>query len=142
MKQVKLMQGDNIESLKKLPDIDNKYSISSDGYILNDKTGELVTFNQDKKGYMKARLYSPLSNHIDKRKPFRLHRLIAKMFLSDYSDDLQVNHIDGNKQNNNVSNLEMVTASQNVYHAWNVLDSNDRKKSIKRDEAGKFISRR
>lgn len=142
MKQIKLMQGDNILSLKKLPDIDDKYSISSEGYIVNDKTGKIVVFSKDKKGYMKARLYSPLSNHIDKRKPFRLHRLITKAFLSDYSDDLQVNHIDGNKENNNVDNLEMVTASKNVYHSWNVLDSDNRKKSIKRDETGKFISRR
>jgi hypothetical protein len=124
----------------KLEDIDQKYSISTEGFILNDISGKLVVFNKDGKGYMKARLYTPLSNHIDKRKPFRLHRLIAKAFLENYSDELQVNHIDGDKSNNNVNNLEMVTPSQNVYHAWNSLDSSVRKEKLnnRRDEYGKF----
>ena len=136
----KLFSGDNIESLKKLEDIDKKYSISQDGFIINDLTGKLVIFNLDNKGYKKARLYSPLSNHKDKRKPFRLHRLIAKVFLENYSDKLQVNHKDGNKLNNNVDNLEMVTASENMYHAWNKLDSSARKEKLnnRRDEYGKF----
>jgi len=56
MKQIKLMHGDNILSLKKLPDIDDKYSISSEGYIINDKTGKIVIFSKDKKGNMKDRL--------------------------------------------------------------------------------------
>jgi hypothetical protein len=126
--------------IKKLPDIDNKYIISKDGFILNELTGKLVLFNKDNKGYMKARLYSPLSNHNDKRKPFRLHRLIAKAFLENYSDELQVNHKDGDKSNNSVDNLEMVTASENVYHAWNDLDSSVRKEKLnsRRDEYGKF----
>lgn len=140
MNKVKLIQGDNIESLKKLPDIDPKYSISSNGYILNTITNKKVIFCLDGKGYMKTRLYSPLSNHSDKRKPFRIHRLIAKAFLENYSEELQVNHIDGNKENNSVSNLEMVTASQNTYHAWNILDSIERKQKInnRRDEYGRF----
>jgi hypothetical protein len=142
MKKVKLMLGDNISSLKKLPEnsVDSKYSISPEGFIVNDITGKLVIFNKDGKGYMKARLFTPLSNHIDKRKPFRLHRLIAKAFLENYSDELQVNHKDGDKSNNNVNNLEMVTPSENMYHAWNNLDSSARKEKLnnRRDEYGKF----
>ena len=126
--------------MKKLNDIDDKYIISSDGYILNTNTSKKVIFSQDSKGYMKARLYSPNSKNPDKRKPFRLHRLIAKAFLNDYSDELQVNHIDGDKTNNHLSNLEMVTPSQNMYHAWNNLDSSARKEKLnkRRDEYGKF----
>lgn len=142
MKQFKLFQGDNMISLKKLPDnsIDSKYSVSSDGFIINTITNKIVVFSKDKKGYMKARLYSPLSTNPDKRKPFRLHRLIAKAFLDNYSEDLQVNHKDGDKSNNHIDNLEMVTNSQNVYHAWNSLDSSVRKEKLnkRRDEYGKF----
>ena len=140
MKKTKLMLGDNIKSLKKLPDIDQKYSISSEGYIINTITNKLVCFNLDNKGYMKARLYSQLSKHSDGRKPYRLHRLIAKAFLSNFSDNLQVNHLNGDKSDNSVDNLEMVNNSQNAYHAWNVLDSSVRKQKLnnRRDEHGKF----
>lgn len=139
-KQFKLMLGDNMESLKKLPDINDKYSISADGYVLNIETGKLVIFNKDSKGYMKARLYSDLSKNSDGRKPYRLHRLVAKAFLSNFSDELQVNHINGDKSDNRVDNLEMVTNSQNVYHAWNSLDSSARREKLKnrRDEYGRF----
>lgn len=133
MKQIKLMKGD-------IDSIDSKYLISSDGSILNTKTDKIVVFNIDSKGYMKARLYSPLSNNPDGRKPFRLHRLVAKAFLPDYSEELQVNHKNGIKTDNRVENLEMVTNSQNVYHAWNNLDSSARREKLnkRRDEYGKF----
>ena len=126
--------------MKKLKEIDTKYSISPDGFIINDKTGKLVSFNPDSKGYMKARLYTDLSTNPDGRKPYRLHRIIAMTFLENYSDKLQVNHIDGDKKNNKVSNLEMVTGSQNMYHAWNSLDSSIRKEKLnkRRDEYGRF----
>jgi len=51
---------------------------------------------------------------------FRLHKLIIASFKG--LSDLQVNHIDGNKLNNNLDNLEYVTASQNLYHATRVLN--------------------
>ena len=139
----KLKQGDNLELLKKLPDIDQKYSISPEGFVLNEKTNKLVIFHKDNKGYMKSRLYSPLSKNPDGRKSYRLHRIIAMTFLEDYSDELQVNHINGDKSDNRVENLEMVTASQNVYHAWNKLDDNgDRRRKLKRCPiTGKFIKK-
>lgn len=52
-----------------------------------------------------------------KTKDFLVHRLIAKTFLSDYSEKLDVNHIDGNKQNNCLYNLECCTRQYNIRHA-------------------------
>lgn len=46
----------------------------------------------------------------------KIHRLVAEYFISNYSDDLTINHMDFNKSNNNVSNLEAITASENVMH--------------------------
>jgi hypothetical protein len=43
----------------------------------------------------------------------RVHRLVAMMFLPDYSDDLMIDHIDGNGLNNHVSNLRMCNKHQN-----------------------------
>ena len=52
------------------------------------------------------------------KKKYAVHRLVAKAFCPGEKEGLQVNHIDGNKQNNNASNLEWVTASENQRHAY------------------------
>lgn len=60
-----------------------------------------------------------------KSKMVKAHRLVAQAYLSDYSEDLQVDHIDGDKVNNNLSNLRMVTNQQNCFntrakgYSWN-----------------------
>jgi len=48
-----------------------------------------------------------------KKKSYTVHRLIAKTFLQDYSEDLEVDHIDRCKTNNSVNNLRMVNRSEN-----------------------------
>ena len=64
------------------------------------------------KGYLKVNI---------NQKPKRVHRLIAKTFLKDYDDNLQVNHKNGIKDDNKVENIEMVTAKQNCWHRHYVL---------------------
>ena len=46
-----------------------------------------------------------------------VHLLVAKHFMEDYDPELEVNHIDGCKRNNNLDNLEMVTRNDNMKHA-------------------------
>lgn len=53
-------------------------------------------------------------------KCLRVHKLVAAAFLSDYDPYLYINHIDGNKHNNRIENLECIYPEDNTYHAFNV----------------------
>ena len=54
-----------------------------------------------------------------KKKAITVHRLVATAFINGFGSD--VNHIDGNKTNNRADNLEWVTRSNNIKHAYRVL---------------------
>lgn len=70
-------------------------------------------------------------------KYIKVHRLVAKLFLDNYSDNLQVNHIDEDKKNNRVSNLEMCN---NEYNCRYGSRSNEHNKPILQfDLSGNFI---
>lgn len=47
-----------------------------------------------------------------------IHRLVAETWINSIPEDMEVNHLDGNKFNNEVSNLEIVTSSENHLHSW------------------------
>jgi hypothetical protein len=53
-----------------------------------------------------------------KQYPRYVHRLVAESFIGDCSN-MSINHIDGNKLNNSLDNIEIVTASENMIHAYN-----------------------
>jgi hypothetical protein len=55
-----------------------------------------------------------------KRKYFLIHRLVAMIFICNLQNKSEVNHIDGNKKNNNINNLEWVTKSENRKHAFKI----------------------
>ena len=126
-----------IKDMKEIDSLLFIYEVKSDGSVFNKITGKSVIFSKDDKGYLRARLHTSISNHKDGRKPYKLHRLIAMMYLDDYSNDLQVNHKNGIKTDNRVENLEMVTCRDNMLHSWNVLN---RELKLNRDEKGKFIT--
>lgn len=58
-----------------------------------------------------------LKNGKHKRLAVPIHRLVAENFIPNNDDLPQVNHIDGNKMNNSVDNLEWVSCSDNIRHA-------------------------
>ena len=98
----------------KLKDFIN-YSVSNDGLVRNDKLNRLKSVNRlDRYGYPAVDIYEDGVRHYRK-----VHRLVVEAFIDNPENKPQVNHIDGNKRNNNVSNLEWATASENMKHAYN-----------------------
>lgn len=78
---------------------------------------------RDFKGYFRVQLGS---------KTFKVHRLIAQTFIPNPNDYPQVNHINGDKTDNRVENLEWCDNSMNVKHAWdNGLQKSKNKKGRK-----------
>jgi hypothetical protein len=57
-----------------------------------------------------------------KVKPFTVHRLVATTFIPNPNKLRDVNHLDGNKCNNNISNLEWCTRSENIKHSYAQLN--------------------
>lgn len=86
------------------------YSISDDGYVKNNRTGKILKPSKTSNGYLKVSLDG---------KRLNVHRLVADAFLG-HEETLQVNHKDGNKENNNVCNLEWCTPSENTIHAQKI----------------------
>ena len=92
------------------------YSVSDDGHVRNDRTGHILKMHEMNRGYLDVLL---CNNGISQNKT--VHRLVAEAFIPNPECKPQVNHKDGNKKNNYVSNLEWVTNSENQLHCCHVL---------------------
>lgn len=93
-------------SLEIYKDIDGyeDYQITSWGRVFNKKTGKFVYQEIHDKGYLRVDLFNDMG-----RKHMKVHRLVAQAFIPNPWNKPQINHIDGNNQNNSISNLEWVT---------------------------------
>jgi len=109
-----------MEIWKEIKDYEN-YQVSTLGNV------------KRKKGYQSKneRLLKPINNGKDYLsvtlskngtvKRFYIHRLVAKTFLENKENKKEVNHIDGIRINNKLTNLEWVTSSENHNHRYQVL---------------------
>lgn len=130
------------ESLSEIDYLKKYYNITKEGDVIRRMDNKKLTPTKDNKGYLRIRLKAPqFSINPDKRKAYKVHRLVAMYYLSDYSDKLQVNHKNGIKTDNRVENLEMVTNSENALHAWTYLDVNGerRAKLRRRWKNGRYV---
>jgi hypothetical protein len=104
-----------------LPNIeDNRYKISSWGRIYDTKLNIYKSTYLCDKGYPSTSLtYIKNISNTQKSKVIRIHRLVSQFFLEKINDKPHVNHIDLNKTNNYVYNLEWCDDSDNIKHAIN-----------------------
>lgn len=94
----------------------DRFEVSNNGKIRNSANKHIYKTVINKNGY--EQVCVSLGGK-DKKKIFRIHRAVAETFIPNPNNKRAVNHIDGNKSNNYVDNLEWVTDSENMFHAFN-----------------------
>ena len=128
------------ETWKDIVGYERLYQISSSGKVKSfprygTKTKDERILNQYKNryGYMYVVLYKD-----GKRKIKTTHQLVAQAFIPNPENKPQANHINGDKTNNRVENLEWVTASENKLHSYKVLKADHYKRKVICIETGKI----
>lgn len=117
-----------MEQWKKIAGYES-YEVSSSGRVISHNylgagiTKELVPSKC--RGYLQVNLFKN-----GKQKCKRIHRLVAEAFIPNPNGFKEVNHIDGNKENNCVSNLEWCTRAQNLAHEHSTSLGNNAKAGL------------
>ena len=108
--------------------IETKYLISENGEVFSEHKNIFLKSSTTQHGYSSV----TLSVNGKKIRKY-IHRLVAEYYLGFQEKEGKViNHIDGNKQNNNISNLEIISSSENLLHAYKMgLKEKNNKKTKK-----------
>ena len=94
-----------------VPCLNGLYEASTDGHIRNSKTKRVLHEFPGKDGYLRSQFGG---------KTRLIHRVIADAYHSNPDKLAEVNHIDGNKENNSVDNLEWCDRGSNLQHAYRI----------------------
>lgn len=100
---------------RKLKSLKFLYEVNSKGVVRNVKSKKIVKGYKEKNGYIRVRFENKCLGGIVRT---TVHRLVAEAFLPNPHGLEEVNHIDSNRENNNVENLEWVSHSDNMKHAY------------------------
>lgn len=96
---------------------EGRYEVSSDGRLRSHVVGihiKPLTVRTEKRGYR----FILLHLRGGPQKGCWVHRLVAQVFVPNPLNLAEVNHIDGNKANNDFRNLEWVTRGENIHHSY------------------------
>lgn len=97
------------KTIKKYPN----YEVSTHGRVKKKSNGRILKATNDSRGYPAVTILDKYGQHTK-----NVHRLSAETFIPNPENKLTVNHKDGDKRNNHISNLEWNTMSENVKHAY------------------------
>jgi hypothetical protein len=134
--------------MKDIKDYEGLYSITKTGLVLSHRKKIILKCIKQKTGYLSVTLYKG-----GKGKTFSIHRLVAETFIDNPKNKPQVNHLDRDRHNNNVENLEWCTSKENSIHsfkngrvAWNkgkkCKQISESKKGYKNGMARKVLNKR
>jgi hypothetical protein len=104
---------------KVIPNFGDMYIVNADGSVFSKYSNKLLNTTDNGRGYFNVKLQYPMeqTGGVKTYKTLYVHRLVAEAFIPNPDNHQQVNHIDGNKANNSLSNLEWCTPLQNTAHA-------------------------
>lgn len=107
---------DSMQNWKFIDGYEGLYKISPTGDVWSCRKNRLKIPSEQNNGYMLVFLVKD-----GKRKACLIHRLVAQTYIDNPCNLAEVNHVDGNKKNNKVSNLEWCSRSDNLKHRARVL---------------------
>lgn len=114
-----------------IPEYAGKYAVTKDGKVWSNRrkfdgtrktagwkmTGRFLSLTKKANGYLQVGLLLPDG----KRKYELVHRVVARVYIGEPEEGMQVNHLNGVKHDNRVENLEWCTGKENKRHALDVL---------------------
>lgn len=123
-----------------IKNFENLYAITKSGNVYSYINKIFLKPGINNDGYATVNLYKDKTSN-----SMKIHRLVAEHYLLNDNCELEINHKDGNKLNNNVDNLEWCTRSQNVKHAYDnnlAIPRNQQKVAVYKDSTfiEEFIS--
>ena len=97
---------------KPIKDWEDLYMVNEFGDVKNIVTGNTIVGDDNGSGYKRVKLWRNKQSEMKYR-----HRLVAETFIPNPNNLPEVNHIDSNRSNNHIDNLEWVSRKQNKRHS-------------------------